>query len=208
MKRVEANICQSVYNLKEQSLNTTYCILDLETTGLSPIENEIIEVGILKVKDNKIIDTFHSYIKPKIKLTEEIIKVTNITNEKLERFEHIETIYPKIIQFLGNEKDIVIVGHNVNFDIRFLKQNATNLGYEFNYTYLDTYSLSKVLFPNLDTYKLGRIKEHLKIKLPESENTLDVDIILLEVFNEIMDMLKNKGVNNLDDINTLFAVDS
>ena len=203
MEKEEVNICQSVYNLKVQSLNTTYCILDLETTGLSPIENEIIEVGILKVKENKIIDTFHSYIKPKIKLTEEIIKVTNITNEKLERFEHIQNIYPKIIQFLGNEKDIVIVGHNVNFDIRFLKQNATNLGYEFNYTYLDTYSLSKVLFPNLDTHKLGKIKEHLKIKLPESENTLDVDIILLEVFNEIMDMLKNKGVNNLEDINTL-----
>ena len=207
MERVEANICQSVYNLKGQSLNTTYCILDLETTGLSPIDNEIIEVGILKVKDNKIIDTFHSYIKPKIKLTERIIKVTNITNEKLERFEHIDTIYPKIIQFLGNEKEIAIVGHNVNFDIRFMKQNATNLGYEFNYTYLDTYSLSKVLFPNLDTHKLGRIKEHLKIKLPESENTLDVDIILLEVFNEIMDMLKNKGVNNLENINTLFAVE-
>ncbi len=203
MERVKANISQSVYNLKGQSLNTTYCILDLETTGLSPIDNEIVEVGILKVKDNKIIDTFHSYIKPKIKLTEEIIKVTNITNEKLERFEHIETIYPKIIQFLGNEKDIVIVGHNVNFDIRFLKQNATNLGYEFNYTYLDTYSLSKVLFPNLDTHKLGRIKEYLKIKLPESKNTLDEDIILLEVFSVVIDILKNKGIDNLEDINNL-----
>lgn len=56
---------------------------------------------------------------------------------------------------------------------------------------------------NLDTYTLGRIKEHLKIKLPESKNTLDHDIILLEVFFVIIDILKSKRIDNLEDINNL-----
>ena len=198
---VDDNI-KAVYNEKGQTIDTTYCILDIETTGFSAINNEIIEVAILKVKDNKIIDTFHSYIKPKTKLRNKIIEITHITNEMLENSDSIEKVFPKIIQFLEDEKDIVIVGHNVDFDIRFLKQNAIKLGYEFNYTYIDTLILAKVIYTNYASYKLGEIAKGLKIMKDNSFPVLDDVKVLFKVFKIMSDTLKAKDIKELKEINT------
>lgn len=192
-----------VYNDKGQSLNTTYCILDLETSGFSAVNDEIIEVGILKVKNNKIIDKFHSYIKPKSKLRENIIEITNITNEMLNDKENIKNVFPKIIDFLGNEKDVVIVGHNVNFDIRFLKQNAKRLGYEFNYTYLETLNLTKTLFPNFKRYTIRYVAKELKIKVFRPNNSIDETMLLLKIFNKLKENLISKNIRYIDEINTI-----
>ena len=88
---------------------------------------------------------------------ERVTEVTNITDEMVKDAETIEKVFPKILEFLGDDKETVIVAHNANFDVGFLKQNAKALGYEFNYTYLDTLSLAKDLFPDYKKYKLGKI---------------------------------------------------
>ena len=125
----------SVTNAKGQPLDTTYCVLDLETTGFSAVTEKITEVGIMKVKDGKVIDEFSCFVNPEKPIPQRVVEVTNITDEMVKDAETIDKVFPKILEFLG---DSIIVAHNAKFDVGFLKQNAKVLGYDFDYTVLDT----------------------------------------------------------------------
>ena len=151
---------KSVSNGKNQSIDTTYCVLDLETTGFSPLTEKITEVGIMKVKDGEVIDEFSCFVNPEKPIPQRVVEVTNITDDMVKDAETIDKVFPKVLEFLG---DSVIVAHNAGFDVGFLKHNAKVLGYDFDYTYIDTLSLAKDLFPNFKKYKLGKIADELGI---------------------------------------------
>ena len=142
-----------VTNPKGQDIDTTYCVLDLETTGFSAITEKITEIGIMKYKDGEVIDEFSCFVNPEKHIPERVTEVTNITDEMVKTAETIDKVFPKILEFLGDDKETVVVAHNANFDVGFLKQNAKVLGLDFNYTYLDTLSLAKDLFPDYKKYK-------------------------------------------------------
>ncbi len=196
---------KTVYNGKKQSIDTTYCVLDLETTGFSATTEKITEVGIMKVKNGEVIDEFSCFVNPEKHIPERVTQVTNITDEMVKDAETIKEVFPKILEFLGNDKETVIVAHNANFDVGFLKQNAKLLGYEFNYTYLDTLSLAKDLFPEYKKYKLGKIAERLGIKVEVAHRALDDVDTTVKVFNVMIDMLKEKGATIVEDIDRVAA---
>ena len=191
---------KSIYNSKGQNLDTTYCVLDLETTGFSAKTEKITEVGIMKYKQGEVIDEFSCFVNPEKHIPQRVTEVTNITDEMVKDAETIENVFPKILEFLGDVKNTVVVAHNANFDVGFLKQNAINLGYDFDYTYLDTLSLAKDLFPDYKTYKLGKIAERLGIKVEVAHRALDDVDTTVKVFKVMLDMLKDKGVQTVDDI--------
>ena len=196
---------KSVYNSKSQNIDTTYCVLDLETTGFSAKTEKITEVGIMKVKEGKVVDEFSCFVNPEKHIPSRVTEVTNITDEMVKDAETIDKVFPKILDFLGDKKETVIVAHNANFDVGFLKQNAINLGYDFDYTYVDTLSLAKDLFPNYKKYKLGKIAENLGIKVEVAHRALDDVDTTVKVFNVMMDMLKDKGAKTVEDIDLLAA---
>lgn len=196
---------KSIYNGKGQDIDTTYCVLDLETTGFSATNDRITEIGIMKVKNKEVIDEFSCFVNPERHIPERVTEVTNITDDMVKDAETIETIFPKMLEFLGDDKETVIVAHNANFDVGFLKQNAKRLGYDFNYTYLDTLSLAKDLFPNYKKYKLGKIAENLGIKVEVAHRALDDVDTTVKVFNVMMDMLKEKGAKKIEDIDNVAA---
>ena len=196
---------KSVYNGKKQSIDTTYCVLDLETTGFSATTEKITEVGIMKVKNGEVLDEFSCFVNPEKHIPERVTEVTNITDEMVKNAETIDKVFPKILEFLGDDKETVVVAHNANFDVGFLKQNAKNLGYEFDYTYLDTLSLAKDLFPNYKKYKLGKIAENLGIKVEVAHRALDDVDTTVKVFNVMIDMLKEKGATIVEDIDRVAA---
>ena len=111
--------------------------------------------------------------------------------------ETIDKVFPKILDFL---EDSVIVAHNAGFDVGFLKQNAKNLGYEFDYTYLDTLSLAKDLFPEYKKYKLGKIAENLGIKVEVAHRALDDVDTTVKVFKVMLEMLEKRGAKKVSDI--------
>ncbi len=187
----------AVENSKGQDLNTTYCVLDLETTGFSATAEKITEVGIMKVKNGEVIDEFSCFVNPEKHIPERVTEVTHITDEMVKDAETIDKVFPKILEFLG---DSVIVAHNAGFDVGFLKQNAKNLGYEFDYTYVDTLSLAKDLFPEYKKYKLGKIAENLGIKVEVAHRALDDVDTTVKVFNVMLDMLAKRGAKKIDDI--------
>ena len=191
---------KSVYNGKNQSIDTTYCVLDLETTGFSAINDKITEIGVMKYKDGEVIDEFSTFVNPEIHIPERVTAVTNITDDMVADSETIDKVFPKLLDFLG---DSVIVAHNANFDVGFLKQNAIALGYDFDYTYLDTLSLAKDLFPNYKKYKLGKIAENLGIKVEVAHRALDDVDTTVKVFRIMLDMLKEKGAKKIEDIDNV-----
>ena len=159
----------------------------------------------MKVKNGEVIDEFSTFVNPEKHIPERVTEVTNITDDMVETCETIKEIFPKIVEFLGDEKETIIVAHNANFDVGFLKQNAKNLGYEFNYTYLDTLSLAKDLFPDYKKYKLGKIAENLGIKVEVAHRALDDVDTTVKVFKVMQDLLKKKGAILIEDIDRLAA---
>jgi DNA polymerase-3 subunit alpha (Gram-positive type) len=187
----------SVTNMKGQSIDTTYCVLDLETTGFSPVTEKITEIGIMKLKDGKVIDEFSCFVNPEKPIPARVVEVTNITDYMVQDAETIDKVFPKILEFIEGS---VLVAHNAEFDIGFLKHNAKQLGYEFDFTYLDTLSLARDLFPDYKTYKLGRIAKNLGIKVEVAHRALDDVDTTVKVFNIMLDMLKERGAQTLKDI--------
>ena len=185
---------------KGQDLDTTYCVLDLETTGLSFRTEKITEVGIMKIKNGEVIDEFSCFVNPEKPIPQKVVEVTNITDDMVKDAETIDKVFPKILEFVG---DSVLVAHNADFDIGFLKYNAKQLGYELNNTYVDTLRLAKSLFPDFKKYKLGFIADKLGIVVEVAHRALDDVDTTVKVFNVMISMLKEKGAKNWDDVDSL-----
>ncbi len=193
----------SVKNIKDQSIDTTYCVLDLETTGFSPKLEKITEIGIMKIQNGKVIDSFSCFVNPEKPIPPRVVEVTNITDDMVRDAETIQQVFPKMLKFIG---DSVLVAHNAEFDIGFLRHYAKELGYDFDFTYLDTLTLAQDLFPEFKTYKLGRIAKNLGIKVDVAHRALDDVDTTVKVFNIMLQMLKDRGAEKLKDID-IYALD-
>ena len=187
----------SVFLSKDQDLDVEYCVLDIETTGLSFKTEKITELGAVKLKNGEIIDTFESFVNPEKPIPDKIVQITNITDDMVKDAPTIEEILPKFIEFMG---DSVLVAHNASFDIGFIRYNAEQIGYKLDNTYIDTLRLAKELFPDYKKYKLGIIAENLGIKVEVAHRALDDVITLVKVFNVMIDMMKEKGISKINEI--------
>ena len=117
------------------SFPNEYVVVDIETTGLSPEYDEIIEIGAIRVKDDVVIDKFQSLVKPQHKINEFIEKLTGITNEMLENSPKLNSVLPSLKNFIA---DSCIIGYNVNFDLNFLYDSFfKELGFELKNNYVD-----------------------------------------------------------------------
>ncbi len=186
---------------KGQSIDTTYCVLDLETTGLSFRTEKITEIGVMKIQGGKVLDSFSCFVNPEKPIPQKVVEVTNITDDMVRNAETIEQVFPKLLDFIG---DSVLVAHNADFDIGFLKYNATQLGYTLDNTYIDTLRLAKDLFPDFKKYKLGMIAEKLGIEVEVAHRALDDVDTTVKVFHVMLDMLKEKGATTVEDMDVLF----
>ena len=190
----------SVYNPREQKIDTEYCVFDIETTGLAFRTEKVTEIGAIKIKNGEVIDTFECFVNPEKPIPEEVVNITHITDDMVKDAETIDKVLPKFLDFIG---DSVLVAHNANFDISFMKYNAENFGYKLENTYIDTLALAKELFPEYKKYKLGIIAEKLGIKVDVAHRALDDVKTLVAVFNVMLDMIKEKGIDEVSKINTL-----
>ena len=113
-----------VFNSKGQSLDTEYCVLDLETTGISYKTEKITEVGIIKYKNGEVIDEFECFVNPEKPIPPKVVEITHITDDMVKDAETIDKVIPKIIDFIG---DSVLVAHNADFDIGYLNIILKNM---------------------------------------------------------------------------------
>ncbi len=138
-----------------------YVVVDLETTGLSPDWDRIIEIGAIKVENGKIVDTFQQLIYPDCEISSFIENLTGITNEMLANAPNIDKVLPLFDKFVGNS---IVVGHNVNFDINFLYEDyQLILNKPFSNAFIDTMRISRKLYPDLEHHRLIDVIFHLKV---------------------------------------------
>ena len=193
-----------VVNSKNQSIDTEYCVFDLETTGISHITEKITEVGIIKIKNGEIIDTFECFVNPEKPIPQKVVEVTHITDDMVKDAETIDKVMPKVLEFMG---DSVLVAHNADFDIGFMKYNCEQLGLKFEYTHIDTLRLAKAIFPEFTKYKLGIIADKLGIKVDVAHRALDDVKTLVAVFKEMIERAKDKKAKTIDDFDNVFETD-
>lgn len=177
-------------NYTKQIINN-YCVLDTETTGLSSYYDEIIEIGILKVRDNKIVDRYSQLIKPDYEIDPFITSLTGITNDMVKDMPVIDSVMSDVLSFIGGD---VIIGHNTSFDIRFL-----NAGFniELDNKYMDTMQFAKKLFPELNHHRLSDLTSYLGLSNNEHRSIADC-IATKELYDSIKDTMDKRGLEIQD----------
>lgn len=183
-----------------QSLDSSYVVFDIETTGLSPKFCKIIEIGAVKIENGEITDTFSHFINPEIPIPYNITKLTSITDDMVIDAPTIEVVLPQFLEFVG---DSVLVAHNAGFDTSFIKKFAKDMELKVDNSIVDTMTLGHILCPELGKFTLDRICKHLGIKLENHHRAVDDAAATADIFKRFLSMLKDKGVTNLDDLNSL-----
>ena len=191
----------AVFSPRGQNLDDTYVVFDIETTGLSKEKEMITEIGAVKVADGKIIDRFSTFVNPQRPISAEITKLTGITDDMVKDAPIIENILPEFLKFC---EDTVLVAHNASFDTGFIRIAAERAGLgELHHTIVDTLELARALLPELNKHKLDIVCEHLGVTLNGHHRAVNDAEATAEVFIKFLDMLAEKKVFTLDEINVL-----
>lgn len=140
-----------------------YILIDLETTGLSPTYNEIIEISALKIKNGEVVDIFSELIKPEYEIDDFIAKLTGITNEMVENSRKVKEVISDFMNFIN--KDDILVGYNVNFDINFLYDNLLRTSNQFlENNFVDIMRIAKhALKDKVDSFRLKKLAKYYQI---------------------------------------------
>lgn len=189
-------------NEKGQNLDDTYVVFDLETTGFSPKNDSIIEIGAVKIKNGVIIDNFSEFVNPRRAIPYKITELTGITEDMVRDAKSIHDVLPRFLEFIG---DAVVVAHNASFDCSFIAKNSNDLGLEFSPTVVDTVQVCRFLYPELKSVKLNLVAKYLGIKLESHHRAVDdakaTADILLECIKKIKEELE---IETLLELNKVF----
>ena len=182
-----------------QNFDDTYVIFDLETTGLSPVNDLIIEIGAVKMCGGKVTDSFSTFVNPQIPIPFNIESLTGISDSMVENAGTIEEILPEFLEFC---KGAVMVAHNAGFDVGFIKEKTdTILGIKFECTVVDTVALSRALLPSLGKFTLDHVAKALGVPPFNHHRAVDDAEACADIFAALIDKLRARGINDLDAIN-------
>ena len=185
-----------------QSLDDSFVVFDIETTGFSPVNNRIIEIGAVKVADGKVIDRFSTFVNPQTPIPFEIEKLTGIRDDMVLDAPLIEEVLPR---FAGFCDGCVLVAHNANFDMSFIQENSRRLGLPAEYTYVDTVGIARVLLPNQSKHTLDAVAKTLNISLDNHHRAVDDAECTAWIFVKFIQMLEEQNVHTLSELNALGA---
>lgn len=176
-----------------------YSVFDFETTGTSAVHDRVIEIGIVKIRNGKIIDTFQSYINPGRQVPYQITMITGITNADVENAPFFDEVFPEIKNFIG---DSVLVAHHLNFDHSFLKHECLNSGLQMpDNSAICTLKLAKRLYPDLPSRSLGNLSRTFRIKHRNVHRGLGDATATAKVFLKMFKTLKEE--HNIESISDL-----
>src|SRR5690606_836522 len=187
-------------NYKKGKKYDKFVVLDIETTGLSPINDMITEIGAVKIVNGEIVEEYNQLINPERNIPDHIVELTGITNEMVKDMPTIDQVLPKFQEFIG---DSILVAHNASFDIGFLREQYKRIGRELQNPILDTLELSRNLLPQLKSHKLNIIAKYLNINLVNHHRAVDDAKATAEIFIKFLELLMKKGVNDIVDVNDI-----
>lgn len=144
----------------ENSMYDTYVSIDLETTGLNPKRDRIIEIGAIRVEQGQIVGEFSTFVDPGRKLEERITELTGIRDEDLKNAPQMDEVFPKLLEFMG---ELPLLGHSILFDYSFLKKAAVDRKISFERTAVDTLQIARKYLQELPHRNLGYLCRYYEI---------------------------------------------
>lgn len=170
----------------------SYIVIDLETTGLDPLYDSIIELAAIRFERGCIVEQFSTLVNPGYKINEFITELTGITNEMLATAPHLEAVLPSFIDFVGAD---IILGHNVNFDINFLYTACERqLAKPFCNDFIDTMRFSRRLFPAERHHRLIDLVQRFGIGDKEEHRALTDALQTHECYCYMKSYMKQHGI--------------
>ncbi len=191
-----------ITNSKNQSLDDSYVVFDLETTGFSPNTCKIIEIGAVKVENGTITERFSEFVNPQVPIPFKIEELTGIRDDMVMGAETIEEILPRFMEFC---EGCVMIAHNAEFDMSFIRKNCMDLDIPCDHTVGDTVAMARILLPALHRFKLDTVAKALKISLENHHRAVDDAECTAHIFVKFIEMLKERHIETLNDLNNLGA---
>ena len=187
-----------VHGAQDISFDDEFVAFDLETTGLSPGTDEIIEIGAVVMKQGREVARYQTFVDPHRKLLKETTDLTGITDDMLVGAPSIEKALPEFLNFVDGR---VLVAHNADFDTAFIREACKKLGHPYTYTSADTLVLSQNLMTKLNRHKLNIVADALSLPEFNHHRAADDAVTCGMIMAKFMDMLKEQGLQNLQQIN-------
>jgi len=192
----------AIHGKRNIPLTGEFVAFDLETTGLSPKTEEIIEIGAVIYRDGEIGEQFQTFVNPGRPLTQKIIDLTGINDGMLRDAPAIAEVLPKFLAFCG---DRPLAAHNADFDVSFILAACAKLGISYDPTYLDTLVMAQNLLPDLGRYKLNLVADALSLPDFNHHRAVDDGMTVAYMMQRFFTMLGEKGVTDLAGVNPLMA---
>uniref|UniRef100_A0A7C5Z5D4 DNA polymerase III PolC-type n=1 Tax=Caldicellulosiruptor owensensis TaxID=55205 RepID=A0A7C5Z5D4_9FIRM len=190
-----------VYNPKEgQGFDSTFVVVDIETTGFDSQKSKIIEIGAVKIENGQITERFSTFVDPEGKIPVRISELTGIYQDMVDKAPKLRDA---ILEFEKFASGSVLVAHNAQFDIGFLKKAYQECGIIFDYTYIDTLELSRRLLTGLSSHKLNKVAEFLNVELRHHHRADSDAETTAGIFISLMERLKVRGYKWLKELNSI-----
>lgn len=181
-------------------INGRYIIFDLETTGLSAAMERIIEIGAVKVENGEILESFDLFVDPEKAITPEITRLTSITNEMVAGAPKEADALEQFFRFCDGCD--ILVAHNADFDMGFLRAAIRRCGREEDPVQIDTLVMARAMYPELKKHKLDTIAERLGVTQKHHHRADDDARVLAEIFLKMVQKLvEDAGITKVMDIN-------
>jgi len=184
--------------------DTTFAVIDLETSGGSPKSGAgITEIGVVKVRGGVVLGTFQSFVDPGHLLPAFITQLTGISDDMLVSAPFIDEVLPTLFEFLGSPDETVLVAHNSPFDMSFLKAAALVHEYEWpNYLTVDTARLARAVLDRDEVVncKLGTLAEFFNTAVSPNHRALDDALATVDVLHGIIERLAGHDVSTFEEM--------
>ena len=192
----------SLDDLGTPLVDTTFVVVDLETTGGAPGTDGITEVGAVKVRGGECLGTFQTLVNPGRAVPPTITVLTGITEAMVARAPRIESVLPSLLEFMG---DAVVVGHNVRFDVGFLQAALERAGRPpLAGPTIDTVALARRLVRDeVPNCRLGTLAERFRLSHRPSHRALDDALATADLLHVLLERAGSLGVTGLDDLSSL-----
>ena len=175
-----------------------FVVFDLETTGIGAKNNEIIEIGAVKVVDQTIVDRYSVFVDPQRPIPYKIEQLTGINDSMVHGAKLITEILPEFLEFC---KGCVMVAHNASFDMGFIHQKSKDQGLDSDFTVVDTVSMSRALLPHLGKHTLDHVAKELGVSLENHHRAVEDAEATAEIFLRLCKRLEEKGITTLTQLN-------
>ncbi len=187
---------------KGGTLEDDFVVFDIETTGFSPVNNRIIEIGAVKVCGGQVTERFSTFVNPQVPIPFEIEKLTGIRDDMVTDAPLIEEVLPRFLEFC---RGAILVAHNAGFDMSFMLENARRQSLPMEHPYIDTVGIARVLLPNQAKHTLDAVAKTLNISLENHHRAVDDAECTAWIFVKLIQMLEEKDIHTLAQLNALGA---